>query len=139
MAEEKTLKKRGPGRPFLPDDPRIKRTGRMRGSKNKFGEAFVDAMLVDFEEHGAAVIETCRTKDPSTYIRVAAAILPRQIEQDIELTDTSGSEKAISLDWNVITGGLYADTESSGGVQMGEQGKGLQKPKGSRKASKSRA
>lgn len=111
MAEEKTLKKRGPGRPFVPGDPRIKRTGRMKGTKNKFGEAFVDAMLVDFEEHGAAVIETCRTKDPSTYIRVAAAILPRQIEQDIELTDTSGSEKAISLDWNVITGGQYIEEQ----------------------------
>ena len=105
MAKDALKKAPGSGRPFLPGDPRINRKGRPRGSKNKFGEAFVDAMLLDFEEHGAEVIETCRTKDPSTYIRVAAAILPRQIEQDIDITDSTGAERTISLDWDVITGG----------------------------------
>lgn len=131
MAKDNSIKKApGPGRPFVPGDPRINRKGRAVGSKNKFGEAFIDAMLLDFMEHGPSVIETCRTKDPSTYIRVAATLLPRQIEQEIDINDSSGADKAISLDWDVITGGQYADKESEGGLQMGVQGKGIQKSKG---------
>ena len=102
-ADKLLTKKTPPGRPFVPGDPRINRKGRQRGTKNKFGEAFIDAMLLDFEEHGAAVIQNCRERDPSTYIRVAAAILPRQIEQDIDINDKR--DRPVSLDWDIITGG----------------------------------
>ena len=37
------------GKPFVKNDPRINRAGRRLGSRNKFSNAFVDAMLMDFE------------------------------------------------------------------------------------------
>lgn len=53
--------------------------GRPKGSRNKLGEAFVADMLADWERCGAAVIQRVRMDDPSTYLRVVASILPKDI------------------------------------------------------------
>jgi len=54
--------------------------GRPKGSRNKLSEQFLAALCADFEIHGDAVLETVRTNDPSTYMRVAASLLPKQTE-----------------------------------------------------------
>ena len=76
-------KKRGPGRPFV---------------KN----ALVDAFFVDWMEHGQEAIEIVREKDPSTYVRVAMMMMPKEIKQDIEVNDSQ--ERVAEVDWEVITG-----------------------------------
>ncbi len=101
-------KKRGVGKPFVKNDPRINRAGRRLGSRNKFTERFVDAMLVDFEAHGEEVIEKVRIQDPSSYIRVATALIPAKSESEVEVKDTTG-ETLAEIDWDVITGGKSAD------------------------------
>jgi hypothetical protein len=53
--------------------------GRPKGSRNKLGEAFTDALYKDFMEHGEAAIETMRANDPSGYVRVIANILPKDV------------------------------------------------------------
>lgn len=108
MAE---AKKRGQGKPFIKNDPRINRSGRRLGSRNKFTEKFVDAMLVDFEQYGESVIAEVRQKDPSSYIRVATALIPSKSESEVEVKDTS-SETLDEIDWEVITGGMSADKKS---------------------------
>lgn len=53
--------------------------GRPKGARNKLGEAFVEAMLKDFEEHGEAVIQNVRTEKPDQYLKVIASILPKEL------------------------------------------------------------
>jgi hypothetical protein len=57
--------------------------GRRKGSRNKLGEAFLDDLRFDWERHGPAVIVAVRKKDPSTYLKVVAGLLPQQLQVDI--------------------------------------------------------
>ena len=52
--------------------------GRPKGSRNKLGEAFIEAMHEDFTQHGAAVIAQVRQEKPDQYLKVVASILPQQ-------------------------------------------------------------
>jgi len=58
--------------------------GRPRGSRNKLGEDFVRALCEDFEQHGAAVIALVRETRPQDYLKVVAALVPKQIEAEGE-------------------------------------------------------
>lgn len=53
--------------------------GRPKGARHKLGQAFLDAMLKDFSEHGEVVIENVRTEKPDQYLKVVASILPKEI------------------------------------------------------------
>lgn len=89
---ENTRKKRddvGPGKPpvehqFKPGNP-----GRPKGSRNKLGEAFIEALHDDFNEHGVEAITKMRAEDPGGYVRVIAGLLPKEfkIETTSDLTD----------------------------------------------------
>jgi len=105
---EKKTNKGGVGKPFIRNDPRINRAGRRMGSRNKFTEKFVDAMLVDFEKHGEEVIQKVREQDPSSYIRVATALIPSKSESEVEVKDMT-QETLSEIDWDVITGGKSAN------------------------------
>lgn len=54
--------------------------GRPKGSRNKFAEKFLADFMTDWESGGVGCIEKVRTEDPSTYLRVAASILPKETE-----------------------------------------------------------
>jgi len=119
-----TEKKIPVGRPFVKNDPRINRSGRRLGSRNKFSNAFVDAMLLDFEQHGEDVIAEVRVRDPSTYVRIATALIPSRNETEIEVKDNT-SELVEAIDWDAIMGTVDASQESEQGLQVGESGKDL--------------
>lgn len=104
VASSVEMRKLPVGRPFLKNDPRINRAGRRVGSRNKFSQAFTDAMLLDFEVHGESVIAEVRQKDPSTYVRIATALIPSKTEQEIEVRDSS-AENVAEIDWDIIVGG----------------------------------
>ena len=55
-------------------------SGRPKGSRNKLGEQFVQALQQDFETNGKKAIETVRTERPHEYLKVVASLLPKQIE-----------------------------------------------------------
>lgn len=73
--------------------------GRHKGSRNKLGEAFTDALLADFEKataeggktQGEAVIAKLRDEDPAAYVRTIAMIMPKQVDVRVsefeEMTD----------------------------------------------------
>jgi hypothetical protein len=63
--------------------------GRPKGSRNKLGEAFIEALHEDFADHGAVAITNMRTADPGGYVRVIAGLLPKEfkIETTSDLTD----------------------------------------------------
>lgn len=53
--------------------------GRPKGARNKLGEVFIKAVLEDFEANGIEALEKVRKTDPSTYMRVIASILPKEV------------------------------------------------------------
>lgn len=65
--------------------------GRAKGSRNKLGEVFIQAMYDDFTQHGPDVIEKVRVEKPDQYLRVVASILPQQFNVKVqpfeEMTD----------------------------------------------------
>lgn len=75
-------------KPFEPGNP-----GRPKGSRNKLGEAFIEAMHDDFLEHGKVVIATVRAEKPDQYLKVIASILPKELHiKDATLDDMSDNE-----------------------------------------------
>jgi hypothetical protein len=66
--------------------------GRPKGSRNKLGETFIQALADDFEAHGAKAIQECRKKAPHKYLSVIAQLLPKEakveISQDIHVSIT---------------------------------------------------
>ena len=52
--------------------------GRPVGARSRLSEKFVLALHDDFTEHGPAVIEKVRKKQPGIYLKVIASLLPRE-------------------------------------------------------------
>jgi hypothetical protein len=79
------------GKPIPPVEHQFKagNPGRPKGSRNKLGEAFVQALHDDFAEHGVKTIEQVRLEKPDAYVKVIASLLPKEfkIETVSELTD----------------------------------------------------
>lgn len=80
----KTRKVMPEGRRFEPGNP-----GRPKGSRNKLGEAFIEALHEDFNTNGVEAITKMRADDPGGYVRVIAGLLPKEfkIETTSDLTD----------------------------------------------------
>lgn len=54
--------------------------GRKQGSRNRLSNAFVAALVADFEEHGPPTIVRVRENTPAVYLRLCASLMPKQIE-----------------------------------------------------------
>jgi hypothetical protein len=52
--------------------------GRPKGARSKLGEAFIDALKADFDQHGIGALETVRKEKPADYIKVVASLLPKE-------------------------------------------------------------
>jgi hypothetical protein len=63
---------------------RAKTGGRVPGVRNKVGQAFLEALSKDFDEHGEAAIKIMRVEQPAAYCKMLASILP----QEFEITET---------------------------------------------------
>jgi hypothetical protein len=68
--------------------------GRPSAARNTFSRAFLTDFLADWEQHGPAAIKTVRVRDPSTYLRVAASILPKEMTIDAMTTGLSADERS---------------------------------------------
>lgn len=78
--------------------------------KDKLNKQFVRALTADFEEHGVKAISDVRKKDPASYIRVIAGLLPKEYEINNkigELTDEQLDELIVALQAG-IGAGLFA-------------------------------
>lgn len=71
--------------------------GRVKGSRNKLGEAFIEALHDDFQAHGVKAIEEVRTDDPSTYLKVIAAIVPKELNIKHDAFDGVSDEQIAAL------------------------------------------
>jgi hypothetical protein len=105
---------------YLAENARFKagNPGRPKGSRNKLANDFVKALHEDFEQHGAQAIAKVREEDTSTYIRVIASILPKElkVESASALTDQQLSVRIRELA-NLLEDGVAG---ASGGSEEAE-------------------
>lgn len=69
--------------------------GRPKGSRNKLGEAFLNDMLADWEEHGIQTIQNVRTEKPDVYLKVVASILPKDLNVNVNNMDDYNDDELI--------------------------------------------
>lgn len=113
---ESTGEKRVPVPPvehqFKPGNP-----GRPKGSRNKLGEAFIEAMHEDFEAHGVAAIVKVREEKPDQYLKVIASILPKDLNINVNqmdgMTDDELIERIRALDATIRP---FLDLEAESGT-----------------------
>lgn len=97
---------------------------RPKGSRNKLGEDFIQALHDDFQEGGVAAIKEVRRDRPHEYLKVVASLLPKELKVTTEsdLTDEQLDQRirqlaaAISLELNgseAGTGGSAGGAETS--------------------------
>ena len=73
--------------------------GRPKGSKHKLSEEFIAALNDHFVEHGVIAIQKVFEEDPSSYLRVIASIIPKDITvREASLEDLSDAELVEALD-----------------------------------------
>jgi hypothetical protein len=66
-----------------------------KGSRNKLGEAFIQALADDFERHGVEAIERVRIEKPEAYIKVIASLLPKDLNLNVSKYDHLTDEQLI--------------------------------------------
>src|SRR5262245_26354006 len=72
--------------------------GRPLGSRQKLSEKFLADFHAAWETHGAAALTKMAESDPSSFVRVAASLLPRKLQVErIELTDEQLEAKITKL------------------------------------------
>ena len=70
--------KRVVGVPFKPGQSGNP-AGRPKGARAKLGEAFIDALLNDWNSNGVKAIIDMRDERPGDYVKIIASILPKEI------------------------------------------------------------
>src|SRR5215212_5594470 len=65
--------------------------GRPKGARSKLSESFLKALFENFESHGIEVIEEVRSSRPHEYLKIVAAVLPRQMQVE-DLTPSRRAE-----------------------------------------------
>lgn len=53
--------------------------GRPKGARSRLGEAFISALLADFEAHGIGAIRRACEEKPADYLRVIASLMPKEL------------------------------------------------------------
>ena len=92
---------REPWKPGQSGNPK----GRPPGSRNKLGEAFVEALYKDFVEHGAKAIVTCRETKPDAYLMIICKVMPKELN-----LKNDGQEAFIKI-LEAISNGLPANPD----------------------------
>lgn len=70
--------------------------GRPKGARNKLGEAFIEALHDDFNEHGVAAIVQVRCEKPDQYLKVIASLLPKDINLNVNDAESMTDDELIA-------------------------------------------
>jgi hypothetical protein len=66
-------------RPWQRNGPSPWPSGRGKGHPNKFSKAFLHDVSKKWAQHGSDVLEQVRHSDPSTFLRVCASLIPKEL------------------------------------------------------------
>ncbi len=61
--------------------------GRPKGSRDALTEGFIKEFSADFDRHGKAAIERLRAKDPASYLRIIASLVPKNVDLGLSADD----------------------------------------------------
>jgi len=89
--------------------------GKPEGARNRLGNAFLKALVDDFEKHGAAAIEILRCDSPLKYCELVAGLLPTEANVNVtaDATVTHRAEPVSETDrWLESLAGSGADGEA---------------------------
>jgi hypothetical protein len=67
--------------------------GRPKGSRNKLGEAFIADMYEAWQRSGADVLVKVIKEEPAVFLRSMVAILPKELEVNVNRYDTMTDEQ----------------------------------------------
>lgn len=76
---------------FKPGNP-----GRPKGARNKLGEAFIEALHDDFQQHGVAAIQIVRAEKPDQYLKVIASLLPKDVNLNVNDAESMTDDELIA-------------------------------------------
>ena len=68
-----------------------------RGRRTKLAEMFLDQLLADWRRHGAETIAQVRKEKPDQYLKLVAALLPRQNDAEPDPLDGLTDEQLAIL------------------------------------------
>jgi hypothetical protein len=71
--------------------------GKPVGARNSLTGDFLRRLSLDFDKHGDKVISRARNKDPLGYVKVIAALLPKQMERVAPLEELSDAELSAGI------------------------------------------
>ena len=80
---------------FVKGDPRISRTGRPKGHRNKIGDAFLKDLMKWHAKHGMKAIEQVGKNKPEELLRIMASLIPKH--DIVEVGHHIGSIPTIDL------------------------------------------
>lgn len=88
--------------------------GRPKGTRHKLGEAFVQALQADFEQHGVAAIKDVRENKPDAYLKVVASVIPQEVNHTVESYD-GYSDDDLAAEFFRVAGAL----QERAGISIG--------------------
>ena len=95
--------------------------GRVRGSRNKLGEAFFNDLYAEWLEHGSEVIAKVREDQPAVFLKVVAGTLPKDLNVNVDpyedVTDEELTQMILRLKDEIIRqeGGVVEDGDEDEG------------------------
>lgn len=123
---EETVEKRSFGNEATQFKPG--NSGRPKGARNKLGEAFIQALHDDFNEHGVAAVKAVREEKPDQYLKVIASLMPKDHNINItnvdEMSDAELAERIRTLASQLApfltdgTGNAVEGNDGSAGAQL---------------------
>jgi hypothetical protein len=67
--------------------------GRPRGARSRLGEAFLEDLRDAWNEHGATALAACAINEPSSFCKLVASLLPRDINVNVAVDPQGFVEK----------------------------------------------
>jgi hypothetical protein len=96
------------------------------GIRSNLNKKFLVALSQEFEKSGSEAIERVAKEDPATFIKVLAAILPKEMEIRRPLDDMTDEQLRASVDALQRYLSAQGNAEGNGTEGCSESDKGLQ-------------
>lgn len=91
--------------------------GKPTGARNRLTAHFLNALVEDFETHGKAAIAKCREDKPEAYVKVIAALCPKEIEIKRPLQEMEDDELLAAV--RALESFLASGTDEAGVTEAG--------------------